>query len=201
MLLERANRPDDGFYSTFVLRRASKPLTSLALRLRLTPNQISVFSLLRRAGRRRLLRRRARWRGLLAGALLMQASLVIDCVDGEVARFTRSFSDLGAWIDASSDRVKEYLAYAGLAVGSLRERPGHLAAGRARDVTADDPTRRGLRLLPGPADPGVLGGRAAVERPQRWRRGRIGCDPGAVGPDEPRQPGALGQEGPAHAHR
>ena len=58
--------------------------------------------------------------GLLAGAVLMQVSLVVDCVDGEVARFTRSFSELGAWLDASTDRVKEYAAYAGLAAGSAR---------------------------------------------------------------------------------
>jgi hypothetical protein len=119
VLLERANRPDDGFYSTFVLRRASKPLTALALRMGVTPNQVSVFSLVvgLAAG---LCFATGSWWGLLAGALLMQASLIIDCVDGEVARFTRSFSDLGAWIDASSDRVKEYAAYAGLAAGSAR---------------------------------------------------------------------------------
>ena len=119
VLLERANRPDDGFYSTFVLRRASKPLTALALRLRLTPNQISVFSLFVGLAAALCFATGAWW-GLLAGALLMQASLIIDCVDGEVARFTRSFSDLGAWIDASTDRVKEYAAYAGLAAGSAR---------------------------------------------------------------------------------
>jgi len=119
VLLERANRPDDGFYSTFVLRRASKPVTGLALRLRLTPNQISLLSLavgLTAA----LCFGVGSWPALLAGALLMQASLIIDCVDGEVARFTRSFSDLGAWIDASTDRVKEYAAYAGLAAGAAR---------------------------------------------------------------------------------
>ena len=119
VLLERANRPDDGFYSTFVLRRASKPVTGLALRLGLTPNQISLLSLavgLTAA----LCFGVGSWPALLAGALLMQASLIIDCVDGEVARFTRSFSDLGAWIDASTDRVKEYAAYAGLAAGAAR---------------------------------------------------------------------------------
>lgn len=119
VLLERANRPDDGFYSTFVLRRASKPLTSLALRLGLSPNQVSLFSLAVGLSAAACFAVGAWW-GLLAGALLLQASLIIDCVDGEVARFTRSFSDLGAWIDASSDRVKEYAAYAGLAAGSLR---------------------------------------------------------------------------------
>ncbi len=119
VLLERANRPDDGFYSTFVLRRASKPVTSLALRWGLTPNQISLVSLgvgLLGAACFAI----GSWPALLAGALLMQASLIIDCVDGEVARFTRSFSQLGAWIDASTDRVKEYAAYAGLAAGAAR---------------------------------------------------------------------------------
>ena len=119
VLLERANRPDDGFYSTFVLRKASTPLTALALRMRLTPNQISVFSLFVGLAAA-LCFATGTWGGLLAGALLMQASLIIDCVDGEVARFTRTFSDLGAWIDASSDRVKEYAAYAGLAAGAAR---------------------------------------------------------------------------------
>ena len=119
VLLERANRPDDGFYSTFVLRKASTPLTALALRMRLTPNQISVFSLFVGLAAA-LCFATGSWGGLLAGALLMQASLIIDCVDGEVARFTRTFSDLGAWIDASSDRVKEYAAYAGLAAGAAR---------------------------------------------------------------------------------
>ncbi len=119
VLLERANRPDDGFYSTHVLRRASTPVTALALRLGLSPNQISLLSLA--VGLLAALSfATGTWPGLLVGALLMQASLVIDCVDGEVARFTRSFSDLGAWIDASTDRVKEYAAYAGLALGSAR---------------------------------------------------------------------------------
>jgi hypothetical protein len=39
-----ANRVDDGFYSTFVVRKASKPLTRLALRLGLSPNAITMLS-------------------------------------------------------------------------------------------------------------------------------------------------------------
>ena len=56
----------------------------------------------------------------MLGAVLLQLSLIIDCVDGEVARATRRFSALGAWLDASTDRVKEFLAYAGLAYGAFR---------------------------------------------------------------------------------
>jgi len=43
--LARALRPDDGFYSTFVVRRISRRLTPLALRLGLRPNPITIASL------------------------------------------------------------------------------------------------------------------------------------------------------------
>jgi len=56
-----------------------------------------------------------RWLWVLA-AVLVQAALVIDCVDGELARFTRRFSALGAWLDAVGDRVKEYSVFAALAL-------------------------------------------------------------------------------------
>lgn len=116
----QANRIDDGFYSTFVVRKASKPLTRAALRLGLSPNTITLISFivglaaaLSFAGGSFI------W--LLLGAALLQLSLVIDCVDGEVARATRRFSALGAWLDASTDRVKEFAAYGGLAVGAARD--------------------------------------------------------------------------------
>lgn len=115
----QANRIDDGLYSTFVVRRLSKPLTGLALRLGLAPNTITLVSFavgLAAAVAFGL----GSWPWLVAGAVLLQASLVIDCVDGEVARATRRFSALGAWLDASTDRVKEFAAYAGLAVGAAR---------------------------------------------------------------------------------
>lgn len=115
--LARALRPDDGFYSTFVIRRLSRRLTPTALRLRLRPNHITIGSLLigLLAAASFAVGGRV---GLVAGALLLQLSLVIDCVDGEVARYTRAFTGVGAWLDASTDRVKEYACYAGLAVGA-----------------------------------------------------------------------------------
>jgi len=114
-----ANRIDDGFYSTFVVRKASKPLTRIAMRLGWSPNTITVVSFaiglaaaVSFAG--------GTWPWLLLGAVLLQMSLIVDCVDGEVARATRRFTALGAWLDASTDRVKEFAAYAGLAIGSAR---------------------------------------------------------------------------------
>lgn len=113
----QANRVDDGFYSTFVVRRLSKPLTRLALRIGLSPNAVTLISFAIGLGAAASFAVGTRW-ALVLGAVLLQLSLIVDCVDGEVARATRRFSALGAWLDASTDRVKEFLAYAGLAIGA-----------------------------------------------------------------------------------
>jgi hypothetical protein len=120
--LAQASRPDDGFYSTFAVRPLSRRLTGLALRLGIAPNTVTVVSLV--AGVvGALLVLQGSHAAFVASAVLLQASLVIDCVDGEIARFTRRFSSFGAWLDATGDRVKEYALYATLAVvGSTAER-------------------------------------------------------------------------------
>ena len=56
-----------------------------------------------------------------AGAVLLQLSIIVDCVDGELARYTRQFSQLGAWLDAITDRIKEYLVFFALAYGAAKD--------------------------------------------------------------------------------
>ena len=112
-----ANRVDDGFYSTFVVRKASKPLTRLALRSGLSPNTITGISFAIGLAAAACFAT-GQWGWILIGAIALQVSLIIDCVDGEVARATRRFTALGAWLDAATDRVKEFAAYGGLAIGA-----------------------------------------------------------------------------------
>jgi len=112
-----ANRVDDGFYSTFVVRKASKPLTRLALRSGLSPNTITGISFAIGLAAAACFAT-GQWGWILIGAIALQVSLIIDCVDGEVARATRRFTALGAWLDAATDRVKEFAVYGGLAIGA-----------------------------------------------------------------------------------
>lgn len=41
--------------------------------------------------------------------VLLQLSLLLDCVDGALARETHSISRFGAWFDQITDRIKEFL--------------------------------------------------------------------------------------------
>jgi phosphatidylglycerophosphate synthase len=56
----------------------------------------------------------------VSGAVVLFAAFVLDCVDGQLARYARAFTALGAWLDVTTDRVKEYAVYAGLAIGASR---------------------------------------------------------------------------------
>lgn len=117
--LREAARGGDGFYSTFVLRRLSWRLTGLVERSGLTPNQVTLISFGLGLLAATLLALGSR-PGAVLGALLLQFCLVVDCVDGELARYRRRFSRFGAWLDATTDRVKEFAVIAALAVGAAR---------------------------------------------------------------------------------
>ena len=115
--LKMANRANDGFYSVFFLRKFSKLLTWLAVRVNATPNQVTLISFaigLYSA----FCFTNGTFSQTLLGAVLLQLSIIVDCVDGELARYTRKFSKLGAWLDAVTDRVKEYMVFLGLAIGA-----------------------------------------------------------------------------------
>ncbi len=117
--LSMANRANDGFFSVFVLRKFSKLLTWVAVRIGATPNQVTTLSFLIGLYSAYLFSR-GEFLPILFGAVLLQISIIVDCVDGELARYTRKFSKLGAWLDAVTDRVKEYLVYLGLAYGAAK---------------------------------------------------------------------------------
>jgi phosphatidylserine synthase len=117
--LKMANRANDGFFSVFVLRKFSKLFTWAAVRLKMTPNQVTVISFAIGLLSAYAFSRGTFWT-IFTGAVLLQLSIIVDCVDGELARYTRQFSALGAWLDAITDRIKEYLVFFALAYGAAK---------------------------------------------------------------------------------
>jgi len=117
--LDAAVKANDGFFTTFFVSPYSKYVARWAARRGLRPNQVTAASLALGALAAAAFADGRRW-GLVAGALLLQVAFTTDCVDGQLARYTENFSDFGAWLDATFDRLKEYLVYAGLGIGAAR---------------------------------------------------------------------------------
>jgi phosphatidylglycerophosphate synthase len=107
----------DGFVDRYFNRKVSASLTPVFLRTGLSPNAITVLSMVI---------------GLLAaasfgvgsytagvmGALLFQLSAIVDCCDGEVARLTHRQSRFGEQLDITADNVVHMAIFAGVAWGT-----------------------------------------------------------------------------------
>jgi hypothetical protein len=117
--LDSAVKADDSPFTTLLVSPYSKFLARFAARRGWSPNAITILSLALGAGGAAAFAAGTR-ASLIAGALLLQISFTVDCVDGQLARYTRTFSSLGGWLDSMLDRMKEYLVYGGLALGAAR---------------------------------------------------------------------------------
>ncbi len=113
-LLATVRSSEDGpIVDRFVNRAVSRRFTRWLVRWRVTPNQVTGASL--------VIGLIAAWFlkgegaiGSLAGLLLYQMSVILDHVDGELARLKFQFSRLGKWLDNIGDHVVELAVIGGL---------------------------------------------------------------------------------------
>ncbi|MFD7704926.1 DUF5941 domain-containing protein [Streptomyces caelestis] len=117
--LKSAVKARDGFFTTHFVSPYSRYIARWCARRGLTPNQVTTASLLTALIAAACAATGTRGGFVAAGALLI-ASFVLDCTDGQLARYSLQYSTLGAWLDATFDRAKEYAYYAGLALGAAR---------------------------------------------------------------------------------
>ncbi|MEW2271353.1 DUF5941 domain-containing protein [Streptomyces griseofuscus] len=117
--LKSAVKSRDGFFTTYCISPYSRYLARWCARRGLTPNQVTTASLLTALIAAGCAATGTRG-GFIAAGVLLIASFVLDCTDGQLARYALKYSTLGAWLDATFDRAKEYAYYAGLALGAAR---------------------------------------------------------------------------------
>jgi phosphatidylglycerophosphate synthase len=117
--LKSAVKARDGFFTTFFISPYSRYIARWCARRGLTPNQVTTASLLTALIAASCAATGTRV-GFVAAGILLICSFVLDCTDGQLARYSLQYSTLGAWLDATFDRAKEYAYYAGLALGAAR---------------------------------------------------------------------------------
>ncbi len=95
--------------------QALEPLAALFARFRITPNQISLLSLICGIICALLYANRL----FLLGSLLLLISAILDLVDGTVARMTETESKFGAVIDWIFDKYVDALALLGIGLSGI----------------------------------------------------------------------------------
>jgi phosphatidylglycerophosphate synthase len=104
-MLAALRSPEDGpIVDRFVNRTLSACLTGRLINSHVTPNQVTCASLISGLGGAWLLGEQGMLRSLW-GLVLFQLSVILDHVDGEVARLKFLASPLGKWLDNVSDHA------------------------------------------------------------------------------------------------
>lgn len=98
-------------------RRLARPLTRAAVRFGVTPNQLTLLSLLLGLAAAWSLRT-ASVENAIAALLLYAVAVIVDHADGQVARLTFTESTFGEWLDVVADTVVHAALVAAMGVSA-----------------------------------------------------------------------------------
>ena len=110
----------EGFVSRYLNRRFSRPIARVLAHTPVTPNQVSFIAFLMAAGAAALFYYDLNiWAGVL-----VQASSIVDGVDGDLARAKNMASRFGGFFDALLDRYADAVILAGLGYWAFKFQAG-----------------------------------------------------------------------------
>lgn len=112
----RTRKPKDLLWNRFVAR----PLAAVVLvpleHTRVTPNQVTLGTLVVFLASVLTIALVPTWGGLLAGVGVLEFAYVLDCVDGQLARLRGTSTPIGAHLDFLMDELKAFLLVAAVGV-------------------------------------------------------------------------------------
>lgn len=109
----------DGFLARVLDRHLSWHISRRLARTRISPNQLTLANTLLGLGAALLFASVGYW-GRLLGAILFLFSIVLDGVDGEVARLKMAETKFGGMFDKLTDNLVNVAVFVGLLIGCYR---------------------------------------------------------------------------------
>jgi phosphatidylglycerophosphate synthase len=112
----RTRKPKDILWNRLVARPLAAVLLVPLRATRVTPNQITLLTLLVFAAGAAMLALWPGWRALVIAAGVIELSYVLDCVDGQLARLKGMSSPVGAHLDFLMDELKAFMLIAAVGI-------------------------------------------------------------------------------------
>lgn len=106
----------EGYLNIYIYRKVSIRIAVLAAKLRMTPNQVTVWSLVFSLASAGMFAVNSVAIALL-GLIPFHIGKILDCADGQLASLTDQKSALGAFLDPFFDRIVDIAVLLGLSVG------------------------------------------------------------------------------------
>jgi phosphatidylglycerophosphate synthase len=109
----------DGLVDKHFNRPVGRGLSKILVHTSVSPNQVSIFATLLGLGSAWLFAQGDYWTALW-GAVLLQVSAIVDCVDGDLARVLFKESPFGKWLDIVGDQVVHLSVFVSIGIGLYR---------------------------------------------------------------------------------
>ena len=109
----------DGLVDKHFNRPVGRLLSKVLVHTAVSPNQVSIAASLLGLVSAWLFAQGDYWSALW-GAILLQVSAIVDCVDGDLARVMFKESRLGRWLDIAGDQVVHFSVFVCIGIGLYR---------------------------------------------------------------------------------
>ncbi len=106
----------DGAVDTWFNRPVGRLLSKLLVLTNVTPNQVSAVATIIGVASGLVFALGGYWAAVI-GAVLLQISTIVDCVDGDLARIAFKESAIGKWLDIGGDQVVHIAVFVGVGTG------------------------------------------------------------------------------------
>jgi phosphatidylglycerophosphate synthase len=113
-------KPTDGLFAC-MNRRVSVPISRRLIKFSITPNMVTMFTLLVSFASGVFFAGGRYW-SILFGAILSVWASILDGCDGEVARLKLQSSDFGCWLETICDYLYYLFIFGGMSLGLARSR-------------------------------------------------------------------------------
>lgn len=112
--------PDEGFLERVINRKFSILITRLLIKTPVTPNHITVISILIGLAAAFFLST-GEYSHAILGSFIFLISTILDCTDGEIARLRYQESKYGSLLDIIGDNVVHLAIFCGITIGVYRK--------------------------------------------------------------------------------
>lgn len=116
LIYQRSDKPDDFWWARYATRPYAALIVAAMHRLPVTPNQISIASVLPGMLGIGAFAFWPGYAGLWIGWGLLQAAYTLDCMDGMWARYRKMHSPCGIELDFLVDAVRQFFLFQAVAV-------------------------------------------------------------------------------------
>jgi len=123
-------RENENWLAKYVYRKVAAPLVPLLSGLGFTSVQISIIGIFT-AVIASIFFSYGNWKNLIIGYVFLQLTIILDHVDGAIARYTDNRTIVGSWFDKFSNKLHKFLFAFGVSLGvySTTNNPFYLILG------------------------------------------------------------------------